>query len=134
MNGDRNIPMRVLFDSGSQRSFVIPWLVGKAGLHPARREMFGIKAFGGNEAEYVERDLVEFYVMNVKGGEKKKISAFVFNKISDIPNVHLEIAKRDFNHLSKIWLSDVNKEQERLELDVLIGADFYGDFKSRGDQ
>ena len=75
VNWDNNIRVRVLFDSGNQRSFVTPWMVGKFGVCRMRREVLGIKAFGGNEAEYVERDLVKLHVMNVKGGERTKISA-----------------------------------------------------------
>ena len=38
--------------------------------------------------------------------------------------------KRDYPHLERLWLSDVCKSRERLEIDVLIGADYLWRFQT----
>ena len=59
-----------------------------------------------------------------------RIEAFVVPEISRVHNEHLEIARRDYPHLAKIWLSDVCKSSEHLEIDLLIGADYLRSFQT----
>ena len=131
INGDRDIRVRVLFDSGSQKSFITTQAAKMAGLHPIRRERLGIKVFGSDEGKYEERDLVVFDLMNVEGGERVRMSAFIVENISDIPNIHVESIKKGYKHLSKIWFSDVDSKQSRLELDILIGSNFLWNFQGQ---
>ena len=49
--------VRVLFDTGSQKSFITERAVRKHGLRPVRKEELGIKAFGSTEADVAERDI-----------------------------------------------------------------------------
>ena len=72
VNGMKDGRVRVLFDSGSHRSFVTAAAVEKLGLRPVRRENLSIKAFGSNEAENRMREVVEFYLVPVVGGKGVK--------------------------------------------------------------
>ena len=53
-----------------------------------------------------------------------KIEAYGVEYVSQIRNEHVELKKRDYSHLQGLWFSDVCKENEVLEIEVLIGADY----------
>ena len=131
INGDRDLRVHVIFDSGSQKSFITARAAEMAGLHPIRRKRLGIKVFGSDEGKYEERDLVVFDLMNVKGGERVRMPAFIVDNISDIPYIHVESIKKGYKHLPKIWFSDVDSKQSRLELDILIGSNFLWNFQGQ---
>ena len=63
VNDNEEGNLRVLFDSGSHRSFISAKTV----------EKLGIKAFGSKVAEECKRDLEELYLVPVRG-EKKKVN------------------------------------------------------------
>jgi len=60
-------------------------------------------------------------------------------RISDINNENAEVAKKDYPHLSSGWFSDVCTSQDILEIDILIGIDYWWDIQedeegSQGNQ
>ncbi len=77
VNGDKGHCVRVLFDSGSQKCFVTPKLVERAGLKVIRSESLGIRAFGASEADRAERKVVELELHSLSGVEKVKVEAYV---------------------------------------------------------
>ena len=79
---------RVLFDSGSHRSFITASAVEKLGLRPVRKETLSIKAFGSNEAESRVREVVELYLLPVGEGKEVQVESIV-----SISNVLLEEVK-----------------------------------------
>ena len=93
--------VRVLFDSGSHRSFVTSSLVSRLTLEPVISESIGIKLFGTNVPETKVRNVVELFLMPISSNarESVKLQAIV---VDEIPNVHTEIIKNDFKHLSGI--------------------------------
>ena len=131
INGDRDLRVRVIFDSGSQKSFITARAADMARLHPIWLERLGIKVFGSDEGKYEERDLVVFDLMNVKVRERVRMPAFIVDNISDIPNIHVESIQKGYKHLSKIWFSDVDSQQSSLELDILIGSNFLWNFQGQ---
>ena len=102
--------------------------VGKLGLRPVRRENLFIKAFGSNEAENRMREVVEFYLVPVVGGKGVTISCFVVESIGSISNVHLEEVKQIYPHLNLVWFSDVCRNKDVLDIQVLIGSDYQWEF------
>ena len=128
VNGMKDDRVRVLFDSGSHRSFVTAAAAEKLGLRPVRRENLSIKAFGSNEAENRMREVVEFNLVPVVGGKGVKISCFVVESIGSISNVHLEEVKQIYPHLNLVWFSDVCRNKEVLDIQVLIGSDYQWEF------
>lgn len=128
VNGMKEGKVRVLFDSGSHRSFITAAAVEKLRLRPVRSENLSIKAFGSNEAENGMREVVEFHLVPVGGGKKVKISCFVVKSIGNISNIHLEEVKQVYPHLNCIWFSDVCRNEEVLDIQVLIGSDYQWEF------
>ena len=129
VNGNSESKVRVLFDTGSHKSFITAKAVGKLGLRPVRRECLGIRAFGSKEANVAMRDVVEISLSSSQGKNGILIEAFVVNDISDIPNVHVETVKKKFSHLANLWFSDVCRFGDILEVDCLIGSDSLWQFQ-----
>ena len=128
VNGMKDGKVRVLFDSGSHRSFITAAALEKLGLRPVRKENLSIKAFGSNEAENSMRDVVEFHLVPIRGGKGVKISCFVVRSIGSISNIHLEEVKQVYSHLNFIWFSDVCRNEDVLDIQVLIGSDYQWEF------
>ena len=128
VNDKKERRARVLFDCGSQRSFITAKAVEDLGLVPSRRENLGIKVFGKNEVEYAMRDVFVISLSNL-GGESVKIECFLVEEISSITNEHVEIIKKGYSHLHKIYFSDVSKDEDFLEIDILVGSDFIWGFQ-----
>lgn len=125
----KNRVIRVLFDSGSHRSFVTANVVKDISIRVVRKEWLGISTFGNQSKQIGLKDVVELTLGPVGGGEPIPIEAYVVPEIASIANEHLELVKNDFPHLSGLWLSDVCKHQHDLEIDVLIGSDYLWRFQ-----
>ena len=120
--------VRVLFDSGSQKSFITVKAVDRLGLQAVRRERLGIKAFGRSEAEIEMRDVIQFSLGPLHGKKEVRIEAFVVQDIADIPNIHVECIKKDYPHLTNIFFSDVSR-CDTLEVGCLVGSDYIWAFQ-----
>lgn len=71
-----------------------------------------------------------------QGGDGVKIEAYGAPTIAQIRNDHIEIKKGEYPHLQGLWFSDVNRNEEILGMDLLIGADYLWCFqraRSRGN-
>ena len=124
VDGKVNARVRVLFDSGSHRTFVTSRVARELDLKPIRKERSGIMTFGASEANVEERDIVEITLTpTFNGGKTVRIEACVVDHISDIANIHIERVKYDYAHLKDLYFSDVDKFKETLGIDILLGAD-----------
>eukprot|EP00794_Sanderia_malayensis_P001248 gene1248-biopygen477 len=123
VNGNRESRVRVLFDSGSHKSFIWAKAVDRLGLRPTRRERLSVRAFGSSETDVKMRDVVKIALAPLGQWKSVNVECFVVDDISCIANEHLEVVKKDFSHLNKLWFSDVSRNEEVLTVDVLIGAD-----------
>ena len=94
------------------------------------RENLAIKAFGCNESEEKIRDVVEFSLSSLRGGKGVKMQCYVIKEITDIVDEHIEIVKKSYPHLQKVWFSDVARHQDTLSIDILIASDFFWNFQA----
>ena len=121
--------VRVLFDSGSHRSFVTAKAALKYELPVERKEWITISTFGQKGKESGLRDVVRFDIKPLRGGRVQALEAYVVLEISHISNEHVEVVKNDFPHLRDLWFSDVCQSKEELEIDLLIGTDYLWEFQ-----
>ena len=121
---DRKVKARVLFDSGSHKTFVTRQVKERLGLQPIRQEKLGIKTFGSLNVDERLREVVRLRLESTEGKKAGVIEAYVVENISEVQNEHVEVIKQDFKHLKKIWFSDVCRSQEVLAVDILVGIDF----------
>ncbi|XP_032237066.1 uncharacterized protein LOC116617947 [Nematostella vectensis] len=85
----------------------------KATLPVVRREWVCINAFGQRNQKGALREVVEFSVNPVNGGNSISMQAFVVPEISYIHNSHVELVRDQFPHLEGLWFSDVNRVQDQ---------------------
>ena len=123
VKGDKQRRVRVLFDSGSHKSYVTARTVNAAGLKVVRTELLGLSTFGQKAKEMEVRDVVCLDVMPLRSGKVLTLEAYVVPVISRVRNEHIEVVKHNFPHLKDLWFSDVNKTAHELEIDLLIGSD-----------
>ena len=122
--------VRVLFDTGSHKSFITARAAAVLGLQLLRKEWvalntFGCKAVGSNLSEVMHVDLAP-----VGGGKISSLEAIIVPEISQVQNEHFEIAQNDYPHLANIWFSDVCQKDEKLEIDILVGTDYLWRFQT----
>ena len=129
VEGMKKETVRVLFDTGSHKSFITAEVVAKVGLRPVRREDLGILPFGSTDAEVKTRDVVEVSLVPVNGKKKVTIECYVVDEISSIANAHPEVVKETYPHLHNIWFSDICRHKETLKVDILIGSDSLWNFQ-----
>ena len=130
VKGDRQQRVRVLFDSGSHKSYVTAKTADRAGLTVVRKELLGLSTFGQKVKETEVREVVRFDVIPLRCGKVLSLEAYVVPVISRIRNEHIEVVKHNFPHLKKLWFSDVNKTADELEVDLLIGSDHLWNFQN----
>ena len=121
--------VRLLFDSGSHKSFVTAKAASNYGLEIVRRERVTISTFGEEIGEAGLRELVQFDVMPQQANRSLRFEAYVVPVISNISNEHVEVIKNDFPHLRDLWFSDVCRTKDELEIDLLIGSDYLWEFQ-----
>ena len=118
-NGSRSAKVRILFDSGSQRSYISNSLKTRLNLKPLKNETLNLNTFGNSKFRKQNCELVEF---NLEGKDHGKltIKALSFPVIcSSLPTrVNIE----DFPHLE---LADEFEHDRNESIDVLIGSDYY---------
>ena len=130
INGSRNgNRVRVLFDSGSHKSFVTVEVARAHNLKVLKKEWLSISTFGRNTTDSGLRDVVLVDLIPVSGGRNLTLEAYVVPEISRISNEHVEVVKKDFSHLRDLWFSDVCRTKEELEIDLLIGSDYIWKFQ-----
>ena len=130
VEGNEKCKVRVLYDSGSQKTFISAKVVNKLGLKPLREEELGIKTFGRNEPEVKKRAVYELSLGSLNGNARSvRVQAFVVDEISTINNIHVEEIKKSYAHLSNVYFSDVCRSADFLEIDILIGSNYLWNFQ-----
>ena len=125
VEGKEKSKVRVLYDSGSQKTFISAKVVNKLVLMPLKEEMLAIIKFGESEPEVKKREVYEMIFAPLKrNAEGVKVEAFVVDEISTSHNIHVEKIKKDYAHLCNMYFSDVCKSEDILEIDVLIGSNY----------
>jgi hypothetical protein len=124
-HNNRAIPVRVLLDSGSQRSYATNHLKKRLGLQPVKKETLNLNTFGQDKFTKQKCDVIS---LNLKSndGNDIEVSAVNFEKIcSPIPT---KIQLDKYAHLKELDLADSSlSENGHDEIDILIGSDYYYD-------
>ncbi|XP_066916217.1 uncharacterized protein [Clytia hemisphaerica] len=119
------VKTRLLFDTGSQRSYITTELKDRLKLKCVRKENVVIKTFGNlNNAEIKRLEVVQFKVKHRKSSKYVLVEALCVPDIcSPIANQKLDCAKK-LNEFSDLVFADVSEEFD-LSIGVLVGIDFY---------
>ena len=121
-DGSRSTQVKVLFDSGSQRSYVSNRLKTALKLKPVKNETLNLNTFGNSKFRKQNCDLVK---LNLEDKDKAKITieGLSFPVIcSSLPS---RVNVQEFSHLDGLELADDFENDRNEEIDVLIGSDYY---------
>ena len=124
-NEDRSksVPVRILFDNGSQRSYVTDNLKSKLGLKPSSFETLHLNTFGENAYRKQKCQVVTLPLRNNEN-EYLEIQALNFPVIcSPLPK---SVDINNYPYLQDLELADRSESQG--SIDILIGSDHYWDF------
>ena len=125
-NGTNSIPVRILLDSGSQRSYITDSLRKRLGLPTIRTETLNLNTFGKDDFAKQQCDMVQ---LSLKGNDRDRlITVLCFPKICS--PLTTTINPSQYPHLAQLKLSDLNivaGDHLNSNIDVLLGADYYFD-------
>ena len=119
--------LRLLFDSGSQNSYISPQARELLKLETIHTEKLNIKTFGGNENSNC-LDAVKFAVKSDKRTENIYVNAFVSTICKPLSGQAINLAVETYDHLKGLKLADSHSSNNETRVDILIGADHYWDF------
>eukprot|EP00111_Clytia_hemisphaerica_P012697 TCONS_00037364-protein len=115
---------RILFDSGSQLSYVTPEVRKELKLRTIGKRELTIKSFGGAKQGKL-LDVVELAIETNTG--PVKIEAYVSEICYPVKDQLTEVAQKNYKHLKGLELADSNS-QKFINIDILIGSNFYWSF------
>ena len=119
------VPVRILFDSGSQLSYVTERLQQQLHLKPMKFERLHLNTFGHVGYKTQECAVVSLYLQGRQCTEATKISALTSPSIcSSLPST---VRISSYPHLQDLLLADVC-DKPKGEVDVLIGSNYYWNF------
>lgn len=129
---NHRIQARLIFNTGSQRSYVSTRLKNGFQLPTINRETLMIKTFGSETGQLQSSNLVQLCMQGMKWETCLYVNAYSVPIIcSSLPNQAVNFAARTYQHLSGLLLADsisADENENNVEVDVLIGANYYWHF------
>ena len=123
--GDQRVPVRVLLDSGSQRSYITKKVAESLALQGPSEVLSG-SMLGGESSQTKRMKRVTFFLTSVQGTDMKPMEALTIDKIS-MPLDPVELNLEKYHHLRNLMFADLYPRGS-VDIDVLIGADYYFSF------
>lgn len=126
IKGKKSKKVRALFDSGSQKSYILKSTATELGLQPLSSETIVHTLFGGTQTDAKPHN--KFRVeLSAPGKQKETKLVFEFldqEKIcGNIPRIPKESLLKELRE-NKLWVSDIGTGSP--EIEILIGSDIYG--------
>ena len=133
-DGTRSTVVRLLFDNGSQRSYLTENLRAKLHLKSLQTERLNLNTFGESKYKKQNCDVVNLQIRKSGCDNAINISALTFPVICSPLPVKISV---NYPHLDGLELADEPFDSEG-SIDMLIGSDYYWDFVTgetrRGDE
>ena len=124
--------VKILFDNGSQRSYVTDNLKSRLGLKSTIKEMLHLNTFGEKTFRKQKWDVLTLFLQDANK-ETSRVCVLSFPTVcSPLPS---RVDANNYPHLHGLKLADYSDSED--SIDVLIGSDYYWDFVTseivRGD-
>ena len=123
-DGTKTKNVRILFDNGSQRSYVTNTLKSQLDLEPLKKETLHLNTFGEQSYRTQDCDVVKICLTKPGSGcEDIEICALGFSVIcSSLPS-KIDVTK--YSHLDNLEFADDFDVISNDTIDILIGSDYY---------
>ena len=123
--GTKSCTARLLFDTGASRSFIHERVANKIEVEATGKDLISLSNFGSTSRKTQELDRVTVNVQ-LLDGTMTKLAGNV------VPNICCAVEKRPMQpnpRLTKLVLAEpLATKAERVEIDILVGSDYYYDF------
>ena len=117
--------VRIVLDSGSQRSYVTEQVARELSLMPEGEQPVIIMTFGASEEHPQVCKLVRLSLA-LKGGRTKHLTLFTVPFICEpLACQPVSFCQENFDHLAGLDLADPSDGRSPLAIDILIGSDQY---------
>lgn len=121
----RSKRVRIVLDSGSQRSYITEKLKMELSLQSNGEQSMSIMTFGSRGEAPQVCDVVNV-CMEVRGGQTRQLTLFTVPIICEpLTCQPISFCRDNFKHLSGLPLADPSDGDEQLQVDILIGSDQY---------
>ena len=128
-NSGKSDQIRVLLDSGSQKSFINENLSKTLNLPVVRKEKMILKSFESKNENVRTLDVVSARIRGLDNSASVEVELYVVPKIcSPLSEQTIELAQVTHEHLIDLKMADFNNGSSDLKIDVLIGGNFYWKF------
>ncbi len=125
----KSVKARLIFDSGSQRSYISNRIRNVLELPAIGMENLLIKTFGSEQELPKSCDVVKISLSKSGGGIHLYVDAFSVETIcSPISKQKICVAKASYDHLTSFELADGCDGKVDMPIDILIGSDYYWQF------
>ena len=134
-NPEHKIHARLIFNTGSQRSYVSTNLRDKLQCPTVKTETLLIKTFGKTRGNLELHDLVKLSVQGLMSEEITELHAYAVPTVcAPLENQAVGFAIANYPHLRDLPMADycANTKPSELSVDILIGADHYWNFFTGG--
>ena len=121
----QSMEVRILLDSGSQRSYITEQAQRQLSLLPEREQRLSIATFGATREEPKTCPVVNVE-LKLKDNNTIRVSLFVVPKICQ-PLIGQPISSciDAHRHLAALDLADCSTGDSSMEVDILVGSDYY---------
>ena len=125
-HGSRSSTANLLFDEGSQRSFITQDLASSLALQPYQREDINISSFGANCHLNRQIDVAMINLLT-SDGQAIRLSVLVIPRIATPLQNTASISVTHLPHLQNLQLAHPLASEQEFEISLLVGADHYWD-------
>ena len=124
-DNQRSKEVRIVLDSGSQRSYITEQLKKELSLRPNGEQSMSIMTFGSHDEVSRVCEMVEVGIV-VRGGGTRRLTLYTVPLICEpLACQPITVCQAKFNHLVGLPLADQSDGEGRLGIDILIGSDLY---------
>ena len=127
-NPARSLLVRVILDTGSQRSYTTRRIQDDLDLMPSSKQRMSIVTFRSDNQRTRVYDLVKVGV-KTKGGADQRLEFITVPIICQpLTSQSIDLCVSTYQHLCNLDLADSSGDGAPMEVDLLIGSDYYRDF------
>ncbi|XP_065902449.1 uncharacterized protein [Dysidea avara] len=117
--------LRLILDSGSQRSYLTERAKNSLGLDRVKKQKLSIATFGASQSSTTCSDVVRVGI-STKDGEGEILDVLVVPHICQPLSAQpIDLCSKIYTHLAPLNLADTHHNDTPLEIDMLVGSDFY---------
>ena len=124
-NPSSTLKLRLILDSGSQRSYLTEEAKNSLGLTRVKHQDLSIATFGASKGDPRRCEVVRVGIVTTSSHDEILVLLIVPHICEPLSAQPITTCSKMFPHLSSLTLADTPSSDTPLTVDMLIGSDFY---------